>query len=385
MILRHREHIFDAIKTCLLDQEFKGEQKLNYNTLYDKVNDKIKESRIEGKGISPRDFSSELKLLVEEGKIQRTEDEDSKRKIKPVYFSLTQNAKAEHRLGILGINPEQERLRRIYQLIFSYSAISPIRNISQKQMDKIKTDLERESWVHTNGTNFTEIVYRPKLPTNYFRIITREFSGVGPKGETKAFHYCKLWSFSKEEIINIKANVDRRRRNPQNSIITSFANTLSQLKEQEVDKAFDTLKENHLIMPIQDFFFNTTRFIIADETLQDLIDEIWSIHWLELDVLKNKMNYFDPPNGEEKQWLKQIYGENEAMKIIADADRHRRFLEPNKKQIESVQKNIKYISNQIYSRIAYIDAKYQTKIHEYDFPSDLIFVLGGFLQRRKIE
>jgi hypothetical protein len=135
---KHREHIFNAIKICLLDREVKGEQRLNYNTLYDKVNDKIKESR--GEGISPRDFSSELKLLVEEGKIQRTEDEDSKRKIKPVYFSLTQNAKIEHRLGILGINLEQERLRRIYQLIFSYSAISPISNISQKQMNKTKTD-----------------------------------------------------------------------------------------------------------------------------------------------------------------------------------------------------------------------------------------------------
>ena len=56
-------------------------------------------------------------------------------------------------------------------------------------MDKIKNNVEKESWIHTDNTNFTEIVYKP---IKYFRIITREFSGVGPTRETKVFHYCKL-------------------------------------------------------------------------------------------------------------------------------------------------------------------------------------------------
>ena len=148
--------------------------------------------------------------------------------------------------------------------------------------------------------------------------------------------------------------------------------TLFPLTEREVIKAFDTLRDNHLIRPIQDLFSNSTKFIIADETLQDLINEIWSIHRSELDLLKDKIKYIIPPNEEEKQWLKQIYGKNEAMKIIANADRYRHSLKTDKKQVENIQKNMKYASKQIDSHIAYIDAKYQTKIHEYNFPPDLI-------------
>jgi hypothetical protein len=69
--------------------------------------------------------------------------------------------------------------------------------------------------------------------------------------------------------------------------------------------------------------------------------------------------------------LKQIYGEKEAMKIIADTDRHR-LSKTDRERVKNIQKNMEYTSNQIDSRIAYIDEKYRTKIHEYNFPPDLI-------------
>ena len=238
-------------------------------------------------------------------------------------------------------------------------------------MDKIKNNLERESWNHTSGSNVTDVNYRPKSPINYFRIITREFSGVGPKGETKVFHYCKLWTFSEEEIVNIATNTNKRR-NKRYSIIAPFVYALFPITEQEVNKAFNILRDNYLIRPTLDLVLNETRFVIADETLQDLINEIWSVHWGELNLLKNKMNYFDTPTDQEKQWLKLIYGENEAMKIIADADRHRNSTKTDKKQVLNLQKNMKYARDQIDLLIASIDKKYQTKIREYNFPSDLI-------------
>ena len=64
---KHKEHIFDAIKTSLFEQEVREGQRLNYNKLYDRVNEKLKESR-NNIGISPRDFNSELTLLVPRGK-----------------------------------------------------------------------------------------------------------------------------------------------------------------------------------------------------------------------------------------------------------------------------------------------------------------------------
>lgn len=84
------------------------------------------------------------------------------------------------------------------------------------------------------------------------------------------------------------------------------------------------------------------------------------------------MNYFETPSEEEKQWLKLIYGENEAMKIVADADRHRNSPKTDKERAKNIQKNMRSTGNQIDSHIAYIDEKYQTKIHEYNFPFDMI-------------
>jgi hypothetical protein len=373
---KHKEYIFNAIRDGLLEQESKEEQRLSYNALYDKVNRKIKGSR--GEGISPRDFSSELKLLVKEKKIQRTEDEDSKRKIKPVYLSLTQNAKREHRLGILGIDPEKERLRRLYQLLFFYTAISPIRNISEEQLGKIKNELVIESKIHTVGTNFTEIIYKPKPPAiESFRIITRELSDVRPKGKTKVSHYYKPWSFLKEEIVNLvvtDTTVRQKRKKSQNSIVMPFVSSLFPFTEGEINKAFDILRDTLLIRPVQDLILNQTRFIIADESLQRLVNDIWTIHWLELEILEVKMNYFEPPNEKEIQWLKQIYDENEAMKIIAKAYQTRRSFSSTTDQdrIKNIQKNMEYYNKLIDSLIMHVKKKYDTKIQEYGFPSDFI-------------
>jgi hypothetical protein len=364
LVGEHRKDIFRAIINTL-----EKDHRLNYSALFKEVNYKLDPSLKNRKdkqyAISSRDFTKELNMMIKERRLNKTEDTSSKKKIKPVYLSLTQKAKIEHRLSVLGPNPEQERLRRIYQLIFFYSAISPIRNISQEQMDKIKNNLEKESWNHTDGSNVTDIVYRSNLPIKYFRIITREFSGVGPKGETKAIHYCKLWSFSEKEIVEIVININRRR--TQNGIVTPFIHSLFPLTWQEVNEAFVILRDNYLIAPIQDLFADGLRFVIADETLQDLINEIWSVHWRELELLKNRLNYSSPPSEEEEQWLRRIYGDNEATKIIADADRHRRS-----EQVRDVQKSGKYARDQIDSHIASIAKKYQTKVRECSFPTDLI-------------
>lgn len=376
MVRERRKDIFKAIVNIL-----EKDHLLNYSALFKEVNYKLdpslKNREDKQYAISSRDFTEELNIMIKEGRLNKTEDTSSKKKIKPVYLSLTQKAKIEHRLSILGPNPEQERLRGIYQLIFFYSAISPIRNISQKQMDKIKNNLEKESWNHTDASNVTDIVYKSNLPIKYFRIITREFSGVGPKGETKAIHYCKLWSFSEKEIVDKVTNINRRRRT-QNSIVTPFIHSLFSLSEQEVNEAFFALLENHLIKPIQDLFVDGLRFVIADEKLQDLINEIWSVHWKELELLKNR-----PPTEEEKQWLRRIYGNNETMKIIADTARYRRFLKTE--HVQNIQKNMKYARDQIDLLIASIDKKYQTKIREYNFPPDLMEILGRFLQTKKTE
>ena len=153
-----------------------------------------------------------------------------------------------------------------------------------------------------------------------------------------------------------------------------FVSSLFPLTEREINKAFDILRHTHLIRPVQDLILNQTRFIIADESLQKLVKEIWTIHLFELELLKSKMNYFEPPNEKEIQWLKQIYGENRAMKIIAEADQTRRSstTKEDQEQIKNIQKSMEYDINQIDLYVMHVNKKYGTKIQEYNFPSDLI-------------
>jgi hypothetical protein len=372
-----RDEIHKNIQDILIEHKQKEQegykQYLHFSELYRRLN-----KRTDKKAISYRDFNKVLEDMVTEKKIRKVQSiEDNNKRLPKVLYSLTEDAIKEHRFGILGIDPEKERLRRLYKLLFFYAAISPIRNISEEQFDKIKNELVIESRLHTVGTNSTDIIYKPK-PTiiESFRIIIYELSDLGPKRETKFFHYYKPWSFIKEEIVNLvvtNTTVGRKKKMSQNSIVMPFVSSLFHFTEQEINKAFDILRDTHLIRPVQDLILNQTRFIIADESLQKLVNEIWTIHWLEQQVLKSKMNYFEPPNGKEIQWLKQIYDENEAMKIIDKADQTRRSSSTREQnQIKNIQENMEFYNKLIDSLIMRVKKRYGTKIQEYDFPSDLI-------------
>jgi hypothetical protein len=354
---KHRVDIFNAVRDCLFEQD-----KEQYTHLYRKVREKI------GK-ISLRDFSSELRLLVEEKKLQRTEDKNSNRKIKPVFFSLTQNAVVEHRLDILGIDVEKERLRRLYQLLFFFSAITSVKDLPQSQVENIKKDLVIETQIHIDNSNVTETIYKPKESLiDHFRIIRREFANV-ESNKAKVLYYCRLWSFSKEDIVKMVTDIEKQRKIGQWSVMP-FVNALLPFTDDEITSAFDTLRDNHLIKPIRDMILEETRFVIADKSLQDLVNEVWAVHWNELKLFQKKIFYFDPPSEEEMRWLKQIYGEHGAMQIIAKSHQIRRVT--TWRVQKQIGKYMEYDSKQIDLQIAHLQKKYGNKIQEYNFPPDMI-------------
>jgi hypothetical protein len=156
-----RKNIQDILIEIKHKEQEEYKQYLHFSELYRKLN-----KRTNKKAISYRDFSRVLEDMVNEKRILKVQStEDNNKRLPMVLYSLTEDAIKEHRLDILGIDPEKERLRRLYQLLFFYAAISPIRNISEEQLDKIKNELVIESRLHTVGTNFTEIIYKPKLTT----------------------------------------------------------------------------------------------------------------------------------------------------------------------------------------------------------------------------
>ena len=131
----HKADVFEAIKDSLLEE---NDNDLNYSKLYEKVNDKLRLSRNNPTGmLSTRDFGSEISILLNEGVLVRRQDDKSKNKIKPVYFSLTNEAIKQHQFDVLGISQEKEDLRKLYHLLLFYQVSSPMRRISKKQLDEI--------------------------------------------------------------------------------------------------------------------------------------------------------------------------------------------------------------------------------------------------------
>jgi hypothetical protein len=367
MVILHKGDIFEAIKDSLLEDS----NNLNYSKLYEKVNEKLKLSRNKPKvKISTRDFGSEINILLNEGLLIRKQDDKSKNKIKPAYFSLTKEAIKQHEFDVLGISPEKENRLKLYHLLFFYQAFSPMRRISKKQLDEIlsripasEKDLVIESHFHTVGTNVTETIYKP---VKYIQIQKTELSDVGPKGETAVLYSYRFLAFSEEEIMGYleKSNNDRS---------VPFVNSIDFRKEvkEEFRKAFDNLREEQLIRGIVDIF-GKIRFIISEDSLRDLIDKIWAIHGYQLSILHHKMNYLEEPNGREKQWLERVFGKEEAGRIISDANLKRLSIRRENKKVKEMRDNIEYDNNFVEGFKKYVSKKYEKVIEEYGFPPDLI-------------
>ena len=135
MVGHHKPDILEAIKLSLLENE----NELNYSKLYKYMNEKLKILRNKDKEvkISTRDFNSEINILTDEGLLVRRTEEASKNKIKPVYFSLTEEAIKQHQFDILGISLEKECRRNLFTVILFYQAFSPRKRISKRHLDEM--------------------------------------------------------------------------------------------------------------------------------------------------------------------------------------------------------------------------------------------------------
>jgi len=317
--------------------------------------------------------------MVGEKRLHRHEENKGK-KIATVYYSLTSTAKKESRFGILGIDSEKEKLRRLYQLLFFFQAIKPPNLISTRKLDKglsnisiSRKDLIVESHFHIKATDYVETNYKP---VNGYKFKIVEDSEQARK---ITHYYYKQLSFSLKDIIKYKK---RQQKTPFDDIkLTSFINHIHfpKLTEEEIKKAIEKLREKNLIKPIQNTFDRCDRqipFIISDDSLLDLINKIWRIHDLELERLLKKITYVEQPSEREKEWLKFVYGHNAASKVIFKASRSRKgFIMKNKKvngDIARMQRRIEGLDDRINERILNINNKYGNIIKKFDFPSNIL-------------
>ncbi|MFY9868851.1 MAG: hypothetical protein WAK17_03960, partial [Candidatus Nitrosopolaris sp.] len=128
-------------------------------------------------------------------------------------------------------------------------------------------------------------------------------------------------------------------------------------------KAFDNLRQQHLIRGVVDIF-GKIRFIVSDDTLRDLIDKIWTIREYELSILYRKMNYLEEPNNRERQWLERVFG-----RMISRANQKRLSVSGEDKKVNEMGDNIEYDNNLVEGLKRSVSEKYGRVVEQYGFPT----------------
>ena len=304
---------------------------------------------------------------------------DSERRGTRISISLTKNAKKLHNLGILGRSKQEVNNKKILQLLIFFHLIKPPKLISAKTLDKIlsslslsRKDLARylESHFHHLDTGYTETNY--KLIKDYeFRIVE-----VYDRGRKTTRYFCRRISFSIEDIIKYtkkykKVAIDNTR-------VFPFIKQIkfSKVTEGEIKKIFDILRRENIIRPTQNVFDESGKqiaFLISDDDLRDLINQIWRMRNLELERLHEKLTYLEGPTKKEKEWLDLTYGSNHAS-IIIHSTSHIRNEMQNKENcvVTHIETRIESLKDRIDQRALNIHKAYRKVIKKFDFPPDIL-------------
>jgi hypothetical protein len=337
----YRHIIFNAIINALIEKEDKNDRGLGFNELYEKCKDLLK---ISGLDYTPSktDFSNHIKKMIEDNELHKTQDESSKLKIKPQYYSLTDDAKKRRHINLLGAGNEHERFRKIYEKLFFWEFFHtrpipiPLEQKVHETISKLKQQLPAGrvsdlGWGKATDVSNDFLRYRagsrryleywnneekPEMiiqhidniyhitPTPEIFFTKREYWQATKHSKKMLFvkYILSLPGVSKEEFL-------------------TYNNNSSEVKftDQEIEKALQLLKESGLIKPYF-VYENEIRYVTTNDDLSELIREISQIFEQELRLLMFRWRYFEKPTEEEKKRLRWMLGEKYAKSIIQSAE-----------------------------------------------------------------
>lgn len=345
---------------------------------YLELKDKIVKHR--GKTMSFETFNFHLKKMLKE-KILKKDDMGRGKK---VFYSLTEDAKKQRHLNILGVNPQQLLFRRIYEKLFFYEIYySPLNIVSSKDdlfkiLAELKVDvkdlrvvtrdtLDLEIAMKSDDLSFADTKTRYSTGASTITAITKtEFWEVKNRIKHK---------YATEYMFTIRGtSVDEFIKN--DSLGAKFS-------RDDVEAAFKLLIENGLIKR-GIVFRGQRRFVIADDRLRNLTNALKWIHEDEWRFLLHKWENFDEPTKEEKERMTILLGEEEATRLIKktemERDRYKQIMKgklvnPNltaqeyKKSLE--QYLIKYKS-ELEDGLKKAKIDHKETIQEYTFLHDII-------------
>jgi len=258
--------------------------------------------------------------MEKEGLLDRYEDKDSSKKIKPVSYSLTDNAKKKDSLNILRNDEVTQRYRSLYELLICFNQFKKYEMLTDKQLDGFlgKIGCSRND-LKEHKISKAGIFYEP---VNGVHIVkwTEDGSIIGTKDR---LYSISIPGFSvKEFILSLKKLKKGHNPRPFSSYpaVSDIPFVLyTNYKEQEVRGAIDLLRKDGIIKVINDVFPGEMRYDIADENLKRFIKDVWLVHDYDFRLIIERLIYNNKPTDEDKNYLKYFFGEKYAEKILADA------------------------------------------------------------------
>jgi hypothetical protein len=335
-----------TIITALIEEEDKRENErrpgLGFNKLYKRCKEIF---RVSGRDYTPSrtDFSNHIRKMVEDNELQKIQDYSSKLRIKPEYYSLTDDAKKRRHLNLLGVGNEHERFRKIYEKLFFWEFFHtrPIPVPSEQKVNEIITTLKQKldpsqlcdlGWGQVTDASNDFLRYEVGSK-NY-----DEYWNNGERLEMIVQHIDSLYHVtSRPEIFFTKREYWGATKYSKKMLFAKYTLNLPGVSEEEflkynnrssdvkftfqdIKKAFLLLKQNGLIKPHL-VFENKTRYVITTkDNLLKLIKEISQIFESELILLMFRWRYFEKPTKEEKKRLKWMLDETYARQIIQSAE-----------------------------------------------------------------
>jgi hypothetical protein len=317
--------------------------------------------------------------MIKEKVLHKNEAMNSKLKIKPVHYSLTERAKKRHTLKILHHDEVTKKRRNLYQLLIFFEVFRSKNPVTKTQLFRFLKQVGI-------SRNDLEIVkeYNASFPkvTHYKHIknvaITKWIQSDSKIDSNEALYHITIPGFTIKEFASYIKKLrkgNEPRPFPSYTGITDVPFVLdTNYTKSEIADAIEAFRNDGLIKPITDIFPGEMRYQIKDESLVNFIKDVWHVYDIDLRILFEKLIYEGKPNDEDKKYLRLLYGKNIADRIVSTAHYLRKsYKQQNNKQEEKNAKKFIQDSSSYRTKLVQdIKIKYETVIKKYEILGELI-------------
>jgi len=297
----------------------------------------------------------------------------SRKKVKPVYYSLTEYAKKRHNLKILRNDERTQKYRTLYQLLICFDGFKKHEMLTDKQLDGFlgKIHCSRNDLKEHKKSN-AGVFYEPINGAQIVKWVEND----SKTGFRAGFYSVSIPGFSAREFISslkkLKKGKDPRPFLSYPEVSDVPFVLYMDYTAQEVNDAIDLLRKEG-IFKVGGVVHGEIRYDIADQHLKNFVKDVWLVYIFDLRLLIERLVCNGIPVDEDKYYLVSLFGNKYASKILADAHHIRESYkkEKNKKRKMIAKKFIQDFQKERKLLVKDILKKHESVIKKYSIATEI--------------